>query len=211
MSTVNIENSVLISSAMLLEKWNSWSRIYIKNVSELHRPIFWMVTSGTPLMCIAVAPPDRKLWELTRSGRMFIRCRFSAETATRRAFVIVRGRTVRSCPLVVKYEPSWRVVSVEYRWTCLSRWINACTGHDRTAVWVFGMALCDTRCAFLPDFWLIICNVAPVHRQSSSFSGREASNNLLCSQRYTSQWQNRIVCLRSEGGENVYSPGRRRK
>ena len=66
--------------------------MYIRNVSELHRPIFLIVISSTPLRNMAVAPPDRRLWVLTWVGYTPIAWRFRAVTAVLRALVIVVAR-----------------------------------------------------------------------------------------------------------------------
>ena len=66
--------------------------MYIRNVSELHCPIFLIVISSTPLRNMAVAPPNRRLWVLTWVGNTPIVWRFRAVTAFFRALVIVVAR-----------------------------------------------------------------------------------------------------------------------
>ena len=63
-----------------LEKAAICSWMYMRKVSLLQRPIFWMVLSGIPFRCIAVAPPARRLCELTSVGR--IPCRSSRRCVT---------------------------------------------------------------------------------------------------------------------------------
>ena len=41
----------------------SW--MYMRKVSEDHRPCFWMVSRSAPLSLIAIAPPARREWLLT--------------------------------------------------------------------------------------------------------------------------------------------------
>ena len=90
---------------------------------------------------------------------------------------------------------------------CFNRRISARIGHVTCALWVAGMAEREIRSAFRPVFWFAICSVAPVHLLYKSSRGRFGFSILLCSQRYTSQCQNGIVCFLSSGGEYVYSPG----
>ena len=63
--------------------------MYIKNVSEDHRPSFMIVVSSWPLSLSAMAPPARKECTPIRSGSMPCSCRFRSFTAWR--------RVLRSC------------------------------------------------------------------------------------------------------------------
>ena len=78
--------------------------MYIRNVSELHRPIFLMTVSGMPLRCMIVAPPNRKLCVLTRVAWTPISLSFSNRTLFFRALVMVRAVIVFSSPLGVTKE-----------------------------------------------------------------------------------------------------------
>ena len=55
---------------MLAEKAAICPWMYIRNMSEDHRPIFRMASRSTLLRCMAMAPPARNEWELTEvSGK----------------------------------------------------------------------------------------------------------------------------------------------
>ena len=45
-----------------LENADICSSMYMRNVSLLQRPIFLMVRLSMPLRCIAMAPPDLRMW-----------------------------------------------------------------------------------------------------------------------------------------------------
>ena len=51
-----------------VEKADICSWMYIRKVSENQHPCLWIVSHGTPLRCMAMAPPMRKEWLLILEG-----------------------------------------------------------------------------------------------------------------------------------------------
>ena len=179
-------NVWLIRLDTLHENSASWSFMYIRKVPELQRPIFWIVTSGTPFICIVVAPPARRLWELTRSAWMLKRSNCSARVAARSAFVIVHGRKTCFVPVSSKYVPRMWDPKLECCWTCLYCQISAQTGHAAIFGLLCGKESCVTCSDFLPDFWFWMISVAWVHLSKSTFAGKLGSNLVLLFQNMTS-------------------------
>ena len=58
-----------------------WSWMYIKKVSEDHRPIFLMSSRSAPANLRAIAPPARRECDPTRDGVMSLLCKPNSRTA----------------------------------------------------------------------------------------------------------------------------------
>jgi hypothetical protein len=67
--------------------------MYIRKVSEDQRPCLRMVSRSSPLSFMAMAPPARREWLLTRSAEKPLRCNFKALVAALTAVLIWEAMT----------------------------------------------------------------------------------------------------------------------
>ena len=74
---------VLMAAAIPWWSLSIWLCMYICQVLDDHRPIFWMVESLYPMSFRAIAPPALRECDPTRSGSMPWRCSLREETAAR--------------------------------------------------------------------------------------------------------------------------------
>jgi hypothetical protein len=72
----------LIRLEMPDEKAAICSWIYMRKVSDDQRPCLRIVSRSSPLSFMAMAPPARSEWLLTRSAVKPQRCRFKERTAS---------------------------------------------------------------------------------------------------------------------------------
>ena len=182
----------------------SW--MYTRKVSLLQRPIFWIVLSGILFRCIAVAPPARKLCELTSDGR--IPCLSSRSFLTVACSARVMHPTLSARPSGYwgeKNVPMIVVISVVWVKMCLTCRISACTGQGVVAV----TSWCIVWARF-PFFWFEMLRVPSVVWLKRTRSGSECGRMVFPFQKITSQTRNCLVLRRCFGFTNVYSPPRRR-
>ena len=163
----------------IFEKIDSCSWLYIRNVSELHRPIFLIIVSGMPLRCITVAPPDRKLCVLTRLAWTPTSLSLSNRTLSFRALVMVRAEIACSSPFGVTNKlMMWFWKSRDKR-ALLNLCRIAMIGHVITAGWSFGNLWCVIGEPLTPAFWFARHSVTAVHRQQSSVYEEKMLNLLV--------------------------------
>jgi len=160
---------LLIRLEMPEEKAAICSWMYIKKVSDDHRPCFRMVSRSSPLSFMAMAPPARREWLLTRSAEKPQRCNLRALVAALTALLIWEDSTCRVRPrsLYAERGVSRSLVKARIWDTRRARdWTGQC-GSKIASLWM--------TAPFVPFFWLVSVSVAAsAERRSaeSELSGR---------------------------------------